>query len=97
MSKKIFLSALTVFCALPAAAQFPPMPDMSRVETKAIHSEALNADEIRKAQLLSVKWFVDCGDDDFLLDRNIEFTQAMRAAQIPCEFRVRDGGHTWEY
>ena len=56
-----------------------------------------DADEARKAQLRSVKWFVDCGDDDFLLDRNIEFTQAMRQAQIPCQFRVRDGGHTWEY
>ncbi|MDH6326882.1 S-formylglutathione hydrolase FrmB [Parabacteroides sp. PF5-5] len=32
-----------------------------------------------------------------MLDRNIEFTQAMRKAQIPCQFRVRDGGHTWEY
>ena len=56
-----------------------------------------DADESRKTQLRSVRWFVDCGDDDFLLDRNIEFTQAMRAAQIPCEFRIRDGGHTWEY
>ena len=28
--------------------------------------------------LKSVRWFVDCGDDDFLLDRNIEFFQAMR-------------------
>ncbi len=50
-----------------------------------------------KAKLLTVKWFVDCGDDDFLLDRNIEFTQSMRKAGIPFEFRVRDGGHTWEY
>ena len=56
-----------------------------------------DADESRKAQLRDIKWFVDCGDDDFLLDRNIEFTQAMRKAQIPCQFRVRDGGHTWEY
>lgn len=55
------------------------------------------ADETIKEQLRSVKWFVDCGDDDFLLNRNIEFTQALRKAQIPCEFRVRDGGHTWEY
>jgi S-formylglutathione hydrolase FrmB len=55
------------------------------------------ADEATKEKLRTVKWFVDCGDDDFLLDRNIEFIQAMRAAQIPCEFRVRDGGHTWEY
>jgi enterochelin esterase-like enzyme len=56
-----------------------------------------NADDATKEKLKTVAWFVDCGDDDFLLDRNIEFTQAMRAAQIPCEFRVRDGGHTWEY
>jgi len=56
-----------------------------------------DADDARKEQLRSVKWFVDCGDDDFLLDRNIEFTQAMRRQQIPCEFRVRDGGHTGEY
>lgn len=55
------------------------------------------ADEKRKEQLRDVVWFVDCGDDDFLLDRNIEFFQAMRNAQIPCQFRVRDGGHTWEY
>lgn len=55
------------------------------------------ANEERKEQLRSVNWYVDCGDDDFLLDRNIEFFQAMRKASVPCEFRVRDGGHTWEY
>lgn len=55
------------------------------------------ADEQRRETLRSVAWYVDCGDDDFLLDRNIEFYQAMRQAGIPCEFRVRDGGHDWEY
>ena len=55
------------------------------------------ADDARKEQLRSVKWFVDCGDDDFLLDRNIEFVQAMHKAFVPVEFRVRDGGHTNEY
>lgn len=55
------------------------------------------AGEERKNQLRSVAWFVDCGDDDFLLDRNIDFFRAMQKAQIPCQFRVRDGGHTWEY
>ena len=33
------------------------------------------ADVARKAQLRTVQWFVDCGDDDFLLDRNIEFSR----------------------
>lgn len=56
-----------------------------------------DADEERVNALRSVNWFVDCGDDDFLLDRNIEFNQAMREKRIKHEFRVRDGGHTWEY
>ncbi|NDV57047.1 esterase family protein [Bacteroides sp. 519] len=55
------------------------------------------ADEVQVKALNSVKWFVDCGDDDFLLDRNMEFTQVMRKKGIKHEFRVRDGGHTWEY
>lgn len=55
------------------------------------------ADETRVGELSSVNWFVDCGDDDFLLDRNIEFNQAMREKRIKHEFRIRDGGHTWEY
>lgn len=55
------------------------------------------AEDARKDSLRTVEWFVDCGDDDFLLDRNIEFFQAMRNAGIPCQFRVRDGGHDWEY
>ena len=55
------------------------------------------ADDARREALRSVKWFVDCGDDDFLLDRNIEFVQAMHRAGIPVQFRVRDGGHTVEY
>lgn len=55
------------------------------------------ADDARKEQLRSVQWFVDCGDDDFLFDCNLDYYQAMRKAHIPCQLRVRDGGHTWEY
>lgn len=56
-----------------------------------------NASYICIDSLRTVQWFVDCGDDDFLLDRNIEFFQAMRGAGVPCQLRVRDGGHDWEY
>jgi len=56
-----------------------------------------NADEATKEQLKTVRWFVDCGDDDFLFDVNIAFCQAMRKAQIPYQLRVRNGGHDWEY
>ena len=53
-------------------------------------------DETRE-KLHSIAWFVDCGDDDVLFDVDIAFYQAMRDAGIPCQLRVRDGAHNWEY
>ena len=55
------------------------------------------ADDRQKEALRAIRWFVDCGDDDVLFDVDIEFYQAMRDAGIPCQLRVRDGGHDWEY
>ena len=56
-----------------------------------------NAPEDVRSQLRTVRWFVDCGDDDHLLGGNLDFIQEMRKAQIPFEFRVREGAHVWEY
>ena len=55
------------------------------------------ADEATVAALKGVKWFVDCGDDDYLLRLNVDFYFKMRAKGIPCELRVRNGIHNWEY
>lgn len=54
-------------------------------------------DEATLEKLRNIRWFVDCGDDDFLLDANTCFYREMQRAKIPCEFRVRDGGHDWKY
>ena len=40
---------------------------------------------------------IDCGDDDFLLKQNTNLVHIMKEKKIPFEFRVREGGHTWEY
>lgn len=45
----------------------------------------------------SVRWYIDCGDDDFLYEGNSLVHIAMRKKEIPHEFRARDGGHTWTY
>lgn len=45
----------------------------------------------------SVRWFIDCGDDDFLYEGNSLVHIAMKKKDIPHEFRIRDGGHTWTY
>ncbi|WP_346857863.1 alpha/beta hydrolase-fold protein [uncultured Draconibacterium sp.] len=56
-----------------------------------------NADAKAVEALKTVNWFIDCGDDDFTFDPNMEFISALRQKQIPYQLRVRDGGHTWEY
>ncbi len=56
-----------------------------------------NADQASVDAIKTVNWFVDCGDDDFTFKANLEFVMAMQEAKIPLQFRVRDGGHTWEY
>ncbi len=48
-------------------------------------------------QIKSVRWYIDCGDDDFLYEGNSLIHIAMRKKEIPHEFRIRDGGHTWTY
>ena len=55
------------------------------------------ADEATLDKLRSVKWFIDCGDDDFLLDVSLKFYQTMRDHGVKAELRVRDGWHGWEY
>jgi enterochelin esterase-like enzyme len=45
----------------------------------------------------AIRWYIDCGDDDFLYEGNALVHIAMRKKEIPHEFRTRDGGHTWTY
>ncbi|MBC7827420.1 MAG: esterase family protein [Chitinophagaceae bacterium] len=45
----------------------------------------------------AVRWYVDCGDDDFLYEGNSLVHIAMKKKNIPHEFRIRKGVHNWEY
>lgn len=49
------------------------------------------------AQKKAVRWYIDCGDDDFLYEGNSLVHIAMRKKDIPHEFRINDGGHSWTY
>lgn len=48
-------------------------------------------------QKKAVRWYIDCGDDDFLYEGNSLVHIAMRKKEIPHEFRIRDGVHSWVY
>lgn len=45
----------------------------------------------------SVRWYIDCGDDDFLYEGNSLVHIAMKKKEILHEYRVRDGAHNWTY
>ena len=72
------------------------------IVAKSVHEHSAidfvaNADEATLAKLRTVKWFIDCGDDDYLLDLSLKFYQEMRKHNVRAELRVRDGWHFWEY
>lgn len=48
-------------------------------------------------QKKAVRWFIDCGDDDFLFEGNSIVHIEMRKKEIPHEFRIRNGAHNWTY
>jgi enterochelin esterase-like enzyme len=54
--------------------------------------ESMSADELKK-----VRWYIDCGDDDFLFEGNSLVHIALRKKEVPHEYRVRDGAHNWTY
>jgi enterochelin esterase-like enzyme len=61
------------------------------------HNALSLINEVKDDQKKAVRWYIDCGDDDFLYEGNSLVHIAMRKKEIPHEFRVRDGGHTWTY
>ena len=54
--------------------------------------ETGNADELKK-----VRYYIDCGDKDFLIKGNMALHSVMIDKKIPHEFRVREGVHNWPY
>jgi len=48
-------------------------------------------------QLNQVKFYIDCGDDDFLYKGNAALHVAMRDKKVKHQFRIREGAHNWTY
>lgn len=61
------------------------------------HSALALVNNMPDEQKEAVRWYIDCGDDDFLYEGNSLIHIAMRKKGIPHEFRIRNGGHTWTY
>ncbi|MCF0057055.1 esterase family protein [Dyadobacter sp. CY356] len=61
------------------------------------HNALALIDKIPDTQKKAVRWYIDCGDDDFLFEGNSLAHIALRKKEIPHEFRIRDGAHNWTY
>jgi enterochelin esterase-like enzyme len=48
-------------------------------------------------KLRSVRWMLDCGDDDKIIFTNLNFFVEMKQKNVPVEFRVRNGKHNWVF
>ena len=57
----------------------------------------IDGEALKNNRQNQVRWYIDCGDDDFLYEGNSLAHIAMRKKEIPHEYRVREGGHTWTY
>ena len=61
------------------------------------HSALALVEDMPEDQKKAVRWYIDCGDDDFLYEGNSLIHIAMRKKEIPHEYRVHNGGHNWTY
>ncbi len=48
-------------------------------------------------KIKSVRYYFDCGDDDFLYKGNAAIHVLLKDLKIPHEFRMRNGAHNWAY
>ena len=48
-------------------------------------------------KIKSIRWYISCGDDDFLYEGNSLIHILFRKNEISHEYRIKDGGHTWSY
>lgn len=75
----------------------PNLPDSVITKYYNTHSVVQMMNDMPDAQKKAVRWYIDDGDDDFLYEGNCMVHITMRKKEIPHEFRIRDGGHTWTY
>ncbi|HEX8378448.1 MAG TPA: alpha/beta hydrolase-fold protein [Pedobacter sp.] len=77
--------------------QSPNVADSVIERYHARHNAISLINNISDDQKKAVRWYIDCGDDDFLYEGNSLAHIAMKTKGIPHEYRVRDGGHSWTY
>ncbi len=70
----------------------------SRLNDAWYNNSILNIVKTKSSEEMShVRYWIDCGDDDFLTKGNCLLHIALTEKKVPHEFRMRDGAHNWTY
>lgn len=77
--------------------QYPGISKDDLIKYYGRHSALELVNNMADDQKKEVRWYIDCGDDDFLYEGNSLIHIAMRKKEIPHEFRIRNGAHNWTY
>ncbi len=94
-----------VSCAISGIVGHPEQSQMA--QTDKDYADSLIANDPTKfaknatpdmiEKLKTIKWYTDCGDNDYFYQGNTEFYLAMKAQGIPIDYRMRSGVHSWYY
>ena len=76
---------------------YGPKPKNDVSESWKAYNPLHLLDSVDPEKLKTVRFYIDCGDDDFLYKGNSALHVKMRDMEIPHEYRVRDGSHQWSY
>ncbi len=57
-----------------------------------------NSSPEHQKAIAALRWYIDCGDDDYLVSGSVNLWREMKALDFPCaQLRVREGTHNQEY
>jgi enterochelin esterase-like enzyme len=73
----------------------PNAPDSVATRYYNNYSAIALINNMPDAQKKAVRWYIEVGDDDRLSEGNALVHIAMAKKEIPHEFRIVDGAHTW--
>ena len=83
--------------ARPWEKQLEGITDEQKQKYFERHSALELVENMPDDQKKAVRWYIDCGDDDFLFEGNSLLHIAMKKKEIPHEFRILEGVHSWTY
>lgn len=76
---------------------YGPKPENTVSDAWKAYNPLHLLDSVDPEKLKSIRFYIDCGDDDFLYRGNSALHVKMRDMGIPHEYRVRNGSHQWSY